>query len=210
MIIAGAGGFAKEVCEVLLQKQYTASIAFYDDVNIRLPNFLFNTYPMLKNIDHAKIFMQQQGNAFVLGVGNSAARFTLAQLLTEAGGKLQKLISPYAQVGKLDTIIRDGCNIMTGTVITSEVHIEEGVLININCTIGHNVTIGRYSELSPGVHLSGHVSIGAFTSIGSGAVVIPGISIGSNVIVAAGSVVTTAVPDNVMVAGVPAIIKKQL
>jgi bifunctional N-acetylglucosamine-1-phosphate-uridyltransferase/glucosamine-1-phosphate-acetyltransferase GlmU-like protein len=36
------------------------------------------------------------------------------------------------------------------------------------------------------------------------------VQIGSNVIVAAGAVVTKDVPDNCMVAGVPAIIKKQL
>jgi sugar O-acyltransferase (sialic acid O-acetyltransferase NeuD family) len=210
MIIAGAGGFAKEVCEVLLQQQYAAPIAFYDDITTNLPSILFNKYPVLKTIQQAAVFMKEQDNKFVLGVGNGAARFKMAQLLAAAGGQLQKLISPYAHIGKLDTIIMEGCSIMTGAVITSEVYIEEGVLINLNCTIGHNVSIGRYSELSPGVHLSGHVNIGAFTSIGSGAVVIPGISIGSNVIVAAGSVVTKAVPDNVMVAGVPATIKKQL
>lgn len=210
MIIAGAGGFAKEVCEVLLQQQYNGAIAFYDDVTDNLPGILFNKYPVLKNIQQAQTFIKENGNAFVLGIGNPAARYKLAQLLTTAGGKLQKLISPYATIGQLATVVADGCCIMTGTVITSEVQIEEGVLINLNCTIGHNARIGRYTELSPGVHLSGHIAIGSFTSIGSGTVIIPKINIGSNVVIAAGSVVTKDVPDNVMIAGVPAIIKKEI
>jgi sugar O-acyltransferase (sialic acid O-acetyltransferase NeuD family) len=209
MIIAGAGGFAKEVCEVLLQQQYKGVIAFYDDVT-DAQGLLFNKYPVLKNIQQAQNFINDNGNAFVLGVGDPAARYKLAQLLITAGGILEKLISPFAKIGELGTTIAAGCNIMTGSIITSEVQMEEGVLVNLNCTIGHNVHIGRYSELSPGVHLSGHVTIGLFTSIGSGAVVIPGINIGSNVIIAAGSVVNKDVPNNVMIAGVPAVIKKEI
>jgi acetyltransferase-like isoleucine patch superfamily enzyme len=84
------------------------------------------------------------------------------------------------------------------------------VLINLNCTIGHNSDIGEYTELSPGVHLSGHTTVGAFTTLGTGAVVLPGITIGQHAVIAAGSVVTKDVPGNVMVAGVPAQVKKEL
>lgn len=40
--------------------------------------------------------------------------------------------------------------------------------------------------------------------IGAGAIILPGVTIGENAIVAAGTVVTKDVPDNVIVAGVPA------
>ena len=39
---------------------------------------------------------------------------------------------------------------------------------------------------------------------------LPNVQIGSNVVIAAGSVVTKNVPDNYMVAGIPAVIKKEL
>ena len=45
--------------------------------------------------------------------------------------------------------------------------------------------------------------------IGGGSVILPGVKIGDNAIVAAGSVVTQNVPDNTMVAGVPAKVKKE-
>ncbi len=210
MIIAGASGFAKEVCEVLLQNKYNGQIAFYDDVTEGLPNFIFEHYQVLKNIEQAKAFIEERGdNNFVLGVGNPALRRKMVNLFSDAGGQLQNIISPFAVIGQLGNIIGTGCNIMTGTVITSDVNINNGVLINLNCTIGHNVVISEYTELSPGVHLSGQTKIGSFTTIGTGAIVIPKINIGNNVVIAAGSVVTKDVPDNVMVAGVPAIIKKE-
>ena len=46
--------------------------------------------------------------------------------------------------------------------------------------------------------------------IGAGAIILPGCRIGNNCVVAAGSVVCSDVPDNVMVAGVPAKIKKKI
>lgn len=210
MIIVGAKGFAKEIAEVLLQLNYSGQIAFFDNVSNNLPEKLFQKYPVFANLDQVNQFMNQHGNGFVLGLGNPVVRYNMAKLFIQAGGEMETIISPFSRIGVLGNSIKAGCNIMTGTVITSDVSINQGVLINLNCTIGHDVNIGRYVELSPGVHLSGLTNIGDFSVLGTGAVVIPKIHIGNNVIVAAGSVVTKDIPDNVMVAGAPAIIKKEL
>lgn len=50
----------------------------------------------------------------------------------------------------------------------------------------------------------GKIEIGSNTNIGWNAIVLPGVKIGRNCIVAAGAVVTKSVPDNSVVAGVPA------
>ena len=72
-------------------------------------------------------------------------------------------------------------------------------------TIGKNVTINKGATiLSPG-----KVVIEENAWIGIGAIICPGVTIGRNAVVAAGAVVTKDVPDNVVVAGVPAkVIKK--
>ncbi len=210
MIIVGASGFAKEVCEVLLQNNYNNPIAFFDDINTDAPSCLYNKYPVLKSINDAKVFMQQNGNAFTLGVGSPKIRYKLASTFINAGGQLQTIVSPHAIIGKLNTTIEQGCSIMSGSIITSDVIIGEGVLINLSCTIGHNNQIMQYAELSPMTNISGGVTVGEFSFLGTGSIVLPNVKIGNNAIIAAGSVVTKNVPDNVMVAGVPCVIKKYL
>lgn len=55
-----------------------------------------------------------------------------------------------------------------------------------------------------------HPAIGDNVTFGANAIVVGGIRIGNNVIIGAGSVVTKDVPDNCVVAGVPAKIIRQL
>ena len=57
----------------------------------------------------------------------------------------------------------------------------------------------------------GHpVTIGHDVWIGGRAVITPGVTIGNNVVIAAGAVVTHDMPDNTLVAGVPAKVIRQL
>ena len=53
------------------------------------------------------------------------------------------------------------------------------------------------------------VVIGDRVWIGQGAVILKGVTIGNGAIIAAGSVVTKDVPPNTMVAGNPAVVKKE-
>jgi len=210
MLIVGAKGFAKEVLEILHQLNETKNLVFYDDVNNNSPDLLFNCFPVIKNIDAAVEYLKTVDNRFTLGIGNPRLRKIFADKFQKLGGKLTSTISPYSNLGHYEVNIGEGCNIMTGVVITNDIKIGHGVLINLNCTIGHDSTLGNFVELSPGVHISGNCNIGSYCNIGTNASILPKLSIGNNVIVAAGAVVTKDVPDNCMVAGVPAIIKKQL
>lgn len=204
MIIVGAKGFAKEVLEVLHQDNQTNNVVFYDDVNTDVPDILYGTFPVLKSVAAAKEYFEKSDNRFTIGIGNPVLRKKLFDKFTALGGELVSTISPFAHVGHFETHIGHGCNIMTGTVITNEVVISEGVLINLNCTVGHDTTIGSFSELSPGVKISGNCTIGNYCVLGTNAVVLPKVKLGNNVIVGAGAVVTKDVPDNTLVVGIPA------
>lgn len=82
--------------------------------------------------------------------------------------------------------IGNDCMIGPGTLITS---------------VGHPLSAeGRRAKLAFGKP----VTIGDDVWIGGNCTVLPGVTIGNNVIVAAGAVVTKDVPDNCVVAGVPA------
>lgn len=59
-------------------------------------------------------------------------------------------------------------------------------------------------HLDPDLELTDRIVVGDNVYFGMGALVLPGVTIGSNVVVGARSVVTKDVPDNSVVAGVPA------
>ena len=80
-----------------------------------------------------------------------------------------------------------------GVVIHSDAEIGE------NCVIGQHATVGGGNNRYPGVP-----KIGNNVYISHGAIVFGGITIGNNVTIGANAVVTKPVPDNAIVAGVPA------
>ncbi|HEX2848215.1 MAG TPA: DapH/DapD/GlmU-related protein [Chitinophagaceae bacterium] len=106
--------------------------------------------------------------------------------------------------------------------------IGKNVFINFNCTflalggivIEDNVLIGPDVKILSEGHpllpddrqslMPGKVHIKQNAWIGAGATILPGISIGENAVVAAGAVVTKDVPENTVVAGIPARIIKSL
>lgn len=110
------------------------------------------------------------------------------------------------------------------------IHVGEDFLTNYNVTILDiaPVYIGDYCMIGPNTLIStvGHpltaegrrnkmansapVHIGDDVWIGGNCTILPDVTIGNNVVIAAGAVVTKDVPDNCVVAGVPAAIVKSL
>lgn len=202
MLIAGAGGFARELLEILLQQDRNEDIAFYDDVNPSLTN-IHNEYAVLKNEEEVKSFFHNN-NSFCIGVGGVAERRKLFETFVSFGGRPVSILSAHARVGRNEIVIGEGCIVATGSIITTNVQIGRGSLINFNCTITHDVRIGEFCELAPGVHISGNCRIGDNCFIGTGAVVLPGITVGENVVIGAGAVVTENTLSSITVVGVPA------
>lgn len=210
MLIIGAKGFAKEVLEILHQNGATENLCFYDDVNVDAPDYMYNLYPILKSTEEAKRHFNEIDRYFTLGIGNPHLRFTLFQKFRDLGGELSSTLSKYAEIGHFGINIESGCNILGGVKISNDVSIGVGTMIYYNSSITHDVTIGKFCEISPDVKLLGRCSIGDFVQVGAGSIIFPDVEIGKNVVIAAGSVVRQNVPENVMVAGVPAVIKKNL
>jgi sugar O-acyltransferase (sialic acid O-acetyltransferase NeuD family) len=211
MVIFGASGFAFECFEVAyVNGVNAASIHFFDDVNAQLPA-LIDQYE-LTVYRHVDELRKAFPNGFegVIGTGNPRVRKILTEKLELAGGTAVSLISKDARIGYLGNAVGKGCCIMTGVVITSNCTIEDGVLLNLNATVGHDSFIGAYTEICPGVNISGKCTIGKEVFIGTGAVILPGITVGDGAVIAAGAIVTKDVAPRTLVAGNPAIWKKDL
>lgn len=115
----------------------------------------------------------------------------------------------YTDFGKNITIgknvfINTGCSFQDRGGIT----IGNGSMIGMNVTIAtlnHGLSLETRNTTYPFP-----VVIGENVWIGSSVTIIPGVTIGNNSVVAAGAVVTKDVPENTVVAGVPAKVVKKI
>ena len=101
-----------------------------------------------------------------------------------------------------NVVIGSNTSIDRGTI--DDTVIEEGTKIDNLVHIAHNVQIGKHCEIISHAMLGGSCVIGDYTRIAPGAQIMNGVKIGKNVLVGLGAVVTKDIPDNIVVAGVPA------
>lgn len=105
--------------------------------------------------------------------------------------------------------IGEGTILSCGTIVASNTSVGRHVFLNRGVRIGHHTRIGDFVTIQPGANVAGKVEVGEAAYIGMGAVIIERLKIGAGSVIAAGSVVIREVPDHVMVAGNPAVIKKE-
>lgn len=209
MIIIGAKGFAKEVLQILHQKNEIENLVFYDDVNVDIGAHLYNKFPIFKNKEEAKHYFNTIDNRFTIGIGNPQLRRKLYDDFIAIGGVFTSTISLQTEIGSYGVNIKDGCNILTGAILSNDVTIGIGVIIYYNSLVTHDVIIGDFVEISPNVTLLGRCVIGDNCQLGAGSIILPNIKIGNNVVIGAGAVVSKDLPNNCVAVGVPAKIIKQ-
>ncbi len=143
-----------------------------------------------------------------LGIGNNYLRQKIFDKLTRDAITCPTLIHPSAIIAPSVTIDQ-GSVVMPLAVINAQSHIAKGVIINSGAVIEHDCTLHDFVHVSPKCALAGGVNVESLTHIGIGSSIIQNINIGSKSVIAAGSAVTHDVACNVLVAGVPAVVKKE-
>lgn len=202
LAIAGAGGLGKETA--VLIKQINSSnpqwdiLGFFDDAFKR--GSLIAGLSVLGGIEDINL---QNNLNIVIAVGDPQVKEKVVQRITNPHIDFPVIIHPQALIGE-NIIMGKGCIITAGCRLTVDVRLGNFVLLNLNTTVGHDVTIGNYSSVMPGVHISGHVSVESGVLIGTGASVLQSLRVSEGAVIGAGAVVTRDVPAGKVVAGVPA------
>jgi len=205
--IYGAGGFGREVAGAInrinkSKREHWEIVGFYDD-----------NKPVGTEISHygkvlggmADVNKVNEPMALTIAVGNPSARKHIYESITNPLITFPNIIAPSFKVLDPDTfkigrgnIIQDNCS------VTCDVTIGDFNVLNGSDILGHDDVIGDFNVLMPGVHLSGEVSIGMCNLLGVGSIVLQQRCIGHNVKLGAGSVLMTKPKDGCTYIGVPA------
>lgn len=208
LYIVGAGGFGREVA-------WLSEQSWGDSVQ---PVFVVDKDEYLTGpVGGIEVRLLSEVRAtasarYVVGIGDPADRRRAVRQCEEMGLAAATLTHPRCEMSRRISIAH-GTIICAGVIATTDIVIGEHAHINLDCTIGHDVRIGAFTTLSPGVHVSGRVHIGDGVYIGTGAAIINGapgqpLVIGEGSLIAAGACVTRSVDPGAMVAGVPAVRKR--
>lgn len=176
-------------------------VGFLDDTPSLQGTSVFG-YPVVGDRQRLDALVAEQHD-FVNNVASTTdARASVTALLESRGCRFASLAHPdvdleFTSIGR-DVLISQGALIGSNAAISDHCVIRYRAIVNHDCVLGRNVFVG------PGSTLCGHVSIAENTYIGAGSTVRERTSIGSGSVVGAGAVVVADIPDNVIVAGVPA------
>ncbi|MFL1550955.1 transferase [Pseudomonas sp. ArH3a] len=140
-----------------------------------------------------------------------------AALLRFAGVELQSNVKFCGRgwiYGRGRLIIAEGTWLSPGAVFHT--HQEADIQIGSRCDFGPGVEFVTGShEIGTGERRAGQgtartIVVGDGCWVGAKSIILGGVTIGDGAIIAAGAVVTRDVPAHTLVAGVPAVVKRQL
>lgn len=187
IVIFGAGGLGKEVawlieninkdkptwriCGFLVDQEYKniwgKSIYGYKVLG---DETYLSTYSM-------EIFI-------ICAIGKSSVRKSVYERIARFPNiKLAVLIDPTVIIGPTVNI-GDGTIICRNCIVTVDIHIGKGVLLNTGASIGHDSVIGDYCTFFTNSVASGNTVMGSCCEIGSGAIIIEKKTIAGNTILA--------------------------
>lgn len=198
--IVGAGGHGKVVLDCLERIHGEGlDAAFFDDAFPGKRDVL--GAPVLGPI--SAVLEDDRFESVFVAIGDNRRRRDVTQRLQQAGKQFLTIIHPFTAISAR-ALVGAGTIAVAGTVVNAAADLGDGVILNTQCSIGHDVVVKDFVQVAPGVHLGGGsiVEEGAF--LGIGAQVAPEVRIGAWTVVGAGSVVLENLPAWTFCHGAPA------
>jgi len=205
LIIFGASGFGREVAwavEKINKETPTWNLLGFMDDDPDIQYTTINGYPVLGKSGDIDKYSDAY---FVCAVGASRVREKIINKMKEVNPdvKFGTIIDPSVELSSLVNI-GEGTIICAHTIVTVNISIGKHVIINLDCTIGHDAVLNDFVTLYPSVNVSGMTNIGHAVELGTGLQIIQGKSVGDYSIVGAGAVIVKDIPPKCTAVGSPA------
>ena len=205
LVVYGAGGFAREVAWLAESCPDAGPVVAMIDDDPARHGSIVNGIPIFGLAEARAAFPTAR---MAIGIGSPQGRQAVAERAAAAGFTFATLVHPRVEHSRWIEF-GEGAVICAGNILTTNIRLGRQVQINLACTVGHDVDIGDFATLSPGVNCSGRVRIGARAYIGTNASIINGepdrpLIIGDDAVIGASACVTRDVAPGTTVVGVPA------
>ena len=197
VIIIGAGGHGKVVADIV-QKSGDRVAGFLDDH--AKPGGRFIGLPVFGAVDQYQRYRETA--AFVIAVGNAAAREEIAEKLR--GAAWYTAVHPSAVIAGIGVCIGEGTVVAANAVINAGSRIGRHCIINTAAVVEHDNIIEDFAHISVGAKLAGTVRIGKGSWIGIGASVRNNLNICGGWMIGAGAAVVQNIDKAGTYTGVPA------
>ncbi len=204
VLLWGGSGQAKVLRPIIEGAGHRVRVVYDRDPDLAPP---FSGVPVICGEEVLKDWLEEhrdEVSAFAVAVGSDGRdRCAIARRLIAEGLSPITAIHPRSWVAETARL-GEGCQILAMAAIAEEAVLGRHCIVNTTASVDHECRLGDGVHLMPGATLAGCVRVGDFVTIGANATVLPRMSIGAGAMVGAGAVVTRDVPENVVVAGVPA------
>lgn len=209
VVVIGASGFGRECLDVLEAMAdagagvTVAGVADDGPSEVNLERLAARGVVYLGTVDD---WLASEGSPcrYVTGIGHPEVRRRLVDRLSDAGALPFTAVHPSATFGAR-VEFGEGVVVCAGAAVSTNVRLGRHVHVNPNATIGHDAALEDFVSVNPAAVVSGEVRVGEGTLIGAAATVLQQLTVGRDAIIGAGAVVTKAVPDGVVVTGVPGV-----
>ena len=208
LYIVGARGFGREVAwlvERINNNNPTWTIEGFIDDNKKIQGSAVNGYPVVGGTDYLLSMTEEVW--VVCAIGSAKIKKTVIdKLVANPYIQFATLIDPSVIMSEIVTV-GEGTVICAGSILTVNISLGKHVIVNLDCTIGHDAVLNDYVTLYPSVTVSGNVTVRECVEIGTGTQIIQGKNICANCIIGAGAVVVKDINEPGTYVGIP-VVKK--
>ncbi len=201
IVIIGAGGFGRELYEMLWRCLAPDTHRFKGFL-AKDPHELAGYGVEAPILDHPDRYQPQPADRFLLAIGDMDVRRRIVETLVQKGGQFLTLIHPTSVIAST-AHIGTGAVIYPYAIVMNQAFVDDFVHLSNYASVGHDARVGKYSLMAPYATLNGFAVIEDEVYMSTHSTVAPEKRVGRKSKVSANSAVMQDVPANSLVYGVP-------